>query len=154
MSSADVSAFLTAQGVFLTLRYLGCALIKFLRLVASHVLRCDGNPIVEIFANSRAGKLPLLLRFGYKYPFKLICPNYLCIQELLRTYVEFANFSHSLVSLQELVRGHFPHSCKFLQNFQIFFTFLSLCLSSFTLFPRLSLAFLSLSWKWVDLRVW
>ena len=140
--------------MFLTLRYLERALIKFLRLVASHVLRYDGNPTVEIFASSRVGKLPLLFRFEYKYPFKSICPNYLCIQELLRTYVESANFSQSLVSLQKLVRGHFPRSCKFLQTFQIFFTFLSLRLSSFALFSQLSLAFLSLSWECVDLGVW
>ena len=135
LSSANVSAFLTTQGMFLTLQYLERALIKFLRLVASHVLRCNGNPTVEIFTSSRVGKLPLLLRFGYKYPFKSICPYYLCIQELLCTYVESANFSHSLASLQKLIRGHFPHSCKFLQTFQIFFTFLSLCLSSFAFFP-------------------
>ena len=120
--------------MFLTLWYLEHALIKFLRLFASHALQCDGNPTVGIFARSRVGKLPLLLRFGYKYPFKSICPNYLCIQELLHTYVEYANFPHSLVSLQKLVRGHFPHSCKFLQTFQIFFIFLSLCLSSFATF--------------------
>ena len=135
LSSASVDAFLTAQGMFLMLRHLERALIKFLRLVASHVLQCNGNPTVEIFTNLRAGKLPLLLRFGYKYPFKSIFPNYLCIQELLRTYVESANFSHSLMSFQKPIRGHFPHSCKFFKTFQIFFTFLSLCLSSFAFFP-------------------
>ena len=135
LSSTSVSAFLTTQGMFLMLRHLKRALIKFLRLVASHILRCDGNPTVEIFTNSRAGKLLLLLRFRYKYTFKLIFLNYLCIQDLLHTYVESANLSHSLMSLQKPIRGHFPHSCKFIQTFQIFITFLSLCLSSFTFFP-------------------
>ena len=69
--------------------------------------------------NSRAGKLPLLSRFGYKYPFKSICPNYLCIQELLRTYVEPTNFlTHSCLfkSLSEdtfLTLASFPKLFKF-----------------------------------------
>ena len=46
----------------------------------------------RFFSNSRVGKLLLLSRFGYKYPFKSIRPNHLCIQELLCIYVEPANF--------------------------------------------------------------
>ena len=154
LSSTGVSAFLTVQGMFLTLRYLEHALIKFLRLVVPHVLRRDGDPTVEIFSKSWAGKLPLLLRFGYKYPFKSICPNYLCIQELLRTYVESTNPSHSLVSLQKPVRGHFPHPCKLFPNFSNFLYFPFPVSFFLCLFSWLSLVSLNFSWGWVDLRVW
>ena len=57
--------------------------------------------------NSRAGKLPLLSWFGYKYPFKSIRPNYLCIQELLRTYVELANFLTHLCLFKSLFEDTF-----------------------------------------------
>ena len=123
MSSTDVSAFLTAQGMFLTLRHLEHAFIKFLRLVVPHVLLRDDDPTMEIFSKSWAGKLPLLLWFGNKYPFKSICPNYLCIQELMRTQVESTNPSHSLVSLQKPVQGHFPYPCKLFPNFSNFLYF-------------------------------
>ena len=43
---------LTAQGMLLTLRHLEHALIKFLQLAISHILRCDGNPTVEIFLST------------------------------------------------------------------------------------------------------
>ena len=58
LSSAGVSAFLTAQGMLLKLRHLEHALIKFLRLVALHVLWCDGNPTVEVFYQLTSGKTP------------------------------------------------------------------------------------------------
>ena len=52
LSSAGVSAFLTAQGMFLMLRHLERTVIKFLWLVVSHVLRRNGDPTVEIFSKS------------------------------------------------------------------------------------------------------
>ena len=107
----------------------------------------------RFFINSRAGKLPLLSQFGYKYPFKSIRPNYLCIQELLRTYVELANsLTHSCLfkSLSEdtfLILVSFPKLFKFsLLSF--------LCVFLPSPFFQLLLAFLSFSWGWVDLRVW
>ena len=99
LSSAGVSAFLTAQGMLLTLQHLERAFIKFLRLLPPTFYGVMAIQRWRFFTNLRARKLPLLSRFGYKYPFKSICPNYLCIQELLRTYVESTNLSHSLVSL-------------------------------------------------------
>ena len=140
--------------MLLALRHLERAFIKFLWLAVSHVLWCDGNPTMEIFfIDLQAGKLPLLSRFGYKYSFKSICPNYFCIQELLRTYVGPANsLTHSCLfkSLSEdnfLILVSFPKLFKFsLLSF--------LCVFLPSPFFQLLLAFLSFSWGWVDLRVW
>ena len=61
LSSVDANAFLIAQGIFLMLQHLERALIKFLQLVASHVLWCDGNPTVEVFYQLTSGKTPIAI---------------------------------------------------------------------------------------------
>ena len=70
LSSVNIRA---AQDTFLALRYIERVFIKFWRLYAPHVGRCDGNLMVGIspvFTGVKNRAVALI--GGYKYPFELI----------------------------------------------------------------------------------
>ena len=144
LSSAGVSAFLTAQGMLLTLQHLERAFIKFLRLLPPTFYGVMAIQRWRFFTNSRARKLLLLCRFGYKYPFKSICPNYLCIQELLRHTLNLPIFLTHSCLFKSLSEDTFLILVSFSKLFK--FSLLSfLCVFLPSPFFRLSLAFLSFS---------
>ena len=64
LSSINARAFSLVQGVFLVLRYTEHALIKFWRLCAPHVQRCDGNLTVGISLTLWAGNPAQLFLIG------------------------------------------------------------------------------------------
>ena len=60
MSSPFVQvSFQLPKSTLLTFRHLGCACIYFLQLHVLHVLRYDGDPMVEDFMGTWVGILPL-----------------------------------------------------------------------------------------------
>ena len=63
LSSASISAFLTAQGTLLTLRNLECAFIKFLLLFVPYVLCCDVDRTAKNPVGMGAGIFPLVSFF-------------------------------------------------------------------------------------------
>ena len=63
LSSASISAFLTAQGMLLTLRSLECAFIKFLLLFVPYVLCCDVDRTAKNPVGMGAGIFPLVSFF-------------------------------------------------------------------------------------------
>ena len=64
LSFASARAFLLVQGLSLVLRYTGRALIKFGRLWAPHVQRCDGNLTMGISLILWVRKLARLFLIG------------------------------------------------------------------------------------------
>ena len=63
LSSASISAFLTAQGTLLMLRSLECAFIKFLLLFVPYVLCCDVDRTAKNPVGMGAGIFPLVSFF-------------------------------------------------------------------------------------------
>ena len=57
LSSVSARAFSLVQGTFLALRYMGHVLIKFWRLCAPYVRRCNGNLTVGISLAFMGGKI-------------------------------------------------------------------------------------------------
>ena len=74
LSSISARAFSLVQGTFLALRYTERALIKFWRLCAPYVRRCDGNSSVGTSLAFMGGKTrTVIFNLRYKYPFEPIC---------------------------------------------------------------------------------
>ena len=134
LSSIGVSAFLIAQGMLLMLRHLKRTLIKFMRLVAPTFYgamaiqwwrffptherensRCYFNLGINTHLNQFA---QITFAFKSSYAYTLNLPIFL---------------THSCL-FKSLSKDTFLILISFFQTFQIFFTFLSLCFSSFASF--------------------
>ena len=64
LSSISARAFSLVQGTFLALQYTECVFIKFWRLYAPHVRRCDGNPTVGTSLAFMGGKTHTVILIG------------------------------------------------------------------------------------------
>ena len=154
LSSAGVSAFLTTQGMFLTLQYLECALIKFLWLATPHVLRRNGDPTVEIFPTHERENSRCYFNLGINTHLNQFAQITFAFKSSCTHTLNLPIFLTHLCLFKSLSENTFLILVSFFQTFQISFTFLSLCLSSFTSSFQLSLASLNFSQGWVDSRVW
>ena len=73
LSSVSARAFSLVQGTFLALRYTERTFIKFLRLYAPHIRRCDDDPTVGTSLTFIGGKTrTVIFNWRYKYSSKPI----------------------------------------------------------------------------------
>ena len=94
LSSVNARVFSLVQGTFLVLQYTERALIKFWRLCAPHIQRCDGNLTVGISLTLWAGKPTQLFLIGGINTNLNRFASLLYTQEFLRTYPEFSQISN------------------------------------------------------------
>ena len=129
LSFVSARAFSLVQGTFLALWYAECILIKFWRLCAPHVRRCDGNPTVGVSLAFMGGKTRAVYFNGrYKYPFEPICLFTFTLKSFCAhtlNPVKYSTKLTSLFSIKSLSEELFLTSVSFLLSLTHTFSLLS-----------------------------